>query len=58
VTALRTPEEWSRLEDVLILDPDGWRTPGQSWDEPVTLAEFRARLSLCTAMSPRPEWVS
>lgn len=49
---LKTPTEWCRLEGVEILDADGWRGPDRrDFDDPITLAEFRARLATCTQRS-------
>ena len=46
---LKTPDEWSKLEGVEILDPDGWRgRNGRPWTDPITLAEFQERLIVCT----------
>lgn len=46
---LRTPDEWCRLEGVEILDADGWRgRNGRPWEDPITLAEFKTRLVVCT----------
>ena len=46
---LKTPEEWSVIKNVLILDPDGWRIPeSPSWETPISEKEFDERLLLCT----------
>ena len=50
---LKTPEEWSVIFDVLILDPDGWRGKGDpAWDEPITREDFRTRMWMST-VGPR-----
>jgi hypothetical protein len=45
---LRTPDEWSRIQGVLVLDPDGWREDGKPWTEPITEDEFAKRLAIST----------
>lgn len=45
---LHTPEEWSVRKIVRVLDPDGWRHDGKSWDEPITEAEFDERAGMST----------
>jgi len=42
------PEAWAALLGVIILDPDGWRSPTQSylpkdWEAPLELREFLGR---------------
>lgn len=47
---LRTPDEWCVHYGLQVLDPDGWRGPGEpSWEEPITADEFidRAGVSTC-----------
>lgn len=46
---LKTPDEWCRIEGVEVMDPDGWRgRDGRPWTDPITLAEFKNRLIICT----------
>jgi len=49
---LRTPAEWSALDGVTVMDPDGWRgskqLPAKSFDEPIDRDEWEGRLSLST----------
>lgn len=49
---LRTPAEWSALDGVTVMDPDGWRgsktLPAKSWDEPISRDEWTQRLSVST----------
>lgn len=49
---LRTPAEWSALDGVTVMDPDGWRgtrdLPAKSWDEPISHDEWQERLSVST----------
>jgi hypothetical protein len=55
---LKTPEEWSRITDVTILDPDGWRYDGKSWDEPITRKEWSWRWAISTQRKgyiPKPK---
>jgi len=43
-TDRRTPEEWCEQYGLIVLDPDGWRTPGApAWTDPIGLAEFYHR---------------
>ena len=43
MTELRLPEAWVEFEGIEILDPDGWREDGKSYDEPISHAEFLER---------------
>lgn len=49
---VKTPAEWAAEQGVHVMDPDGWRRHRalgpRSWDEPISLAEFRARLTSST----------
>jgi hypothetical protein len=49
---LRTPAEWSVLDGVTVMDPDGWRgsrtLPAKSWDEPISREEWQDRLEVST----------
>lgn len=45
----RTPEEWCEAYGLRVLDPDGWRAPGDpGWFEPITLVEFHERALVST----------
>ena len=48
----RTPEEWSDLVGVLILDPDGWDRMNfeESWSTPITRDDFNRRAAESTLM--------
>lgn len=52
VPELRTPAEWSALDGVTVMDPDGWRgsrtLPAKSWNEPIDRGEWEQRLSVST----------
>lgn len=49
---LRSPAEWCHIERVEILDADGWRgRDGRDFSDPISLAEFRERLVVCTQRS-------
>lgn len=52
-TDLKTPAEWARLDDCLILDADGWngRDP-KPFDEPITQAEYEHRRAISTCRFP------
>lgn len=49
---LRAPAEWSVLDGVTVMDPDGWRgcrhLSAKSFDEPIGRDEWEERLSLST----------
>lgn len=40
---MRTPTEWSEIDQVTVLDPDGWRQDAKSFDDPISYEEFRQR---------------
>ena len=40
---LKKPEEWEEISGIRVVDPDGWRRDGASFDEPCTQAQFRKR---------------
>lgn len=40
----KTPDEWSEEDGIYVLDDDGWRRDGKSFDEPITRAEYKKRL--------------
>lgn len=42
------PECWNRILKVGVVDPDGWRSDGQSWDKPINFSEFVWRASTST----------
>lgn len=59
----KTPDEWSALDGVTVMDPDGWRFPSrfgdpsreygpQDWGVPITRQEWEDRLGLSSAMHP------
>ena len=50
---MKTPDEWLRTPDffgVTVIDPDGWDRSNlkESWSTPISLEEFKLRLSECT----------
>ena len=45
---LKTPEQWSLELKVRVLDPDGWKRDGKSFQEPISLTEFERRLIYST----------
>lgn len=59
---MRTPEEWSVLDDITVHDPDGWRfgnrfsdgvaTEPKDWTEPITREEWEYRMGTST-VGPR-----
>ena len=52
-TGLKTPDDWCKELDIIILDPDGWRFPintldPKDWDIPISHEEFVTRLAYST----------
>lgn len=51
---LRTPDEWAALDDVTVMDPDGWRgcrsLPAKSWGEPIDRDEWEERLNVSSVI--------
>lgn len=51
---LRTPEEWCRELNAVIIDPDGWRgDPSRNWHDRISRQEFDRRLRRCTIDSSK-----
>lgn len=48
----KTPAEWSDIEGVTILDPDGWRKDRQPWETPITREDFLNRMAYSTIRWP------
>lgn len=49
---LRLPVEWAAEMKMEILDPDGWRRPGDPpFDQPITLDDFLPRMWMSTLRS-------
>jgi hypothetical protein len=46
--ALATPDEWSKRFGIKVWDPDGWRSDGKPWDEPISEDEFERRAAVST----------
>ena len=53
---LQTPDQWSAATGVRVMGPDGWRRDRQSWDTPITEADFHDRVSVSTCIFPRDYW--
>lgn len=49
-----TPREWETKTGITILDPDGWRKDGKSFDEPIDEAEWNERMFISTVSGWRP----
>lgn len=45
-----TPEEWCKLKNIQIMDPDGWRVDSASFTKPITEKEFNERLAYSTIL--------
>jgi len=51
IFAKKTPDEWLKERynnEVIILDPDGWRQDDTPYDKPISFKEFSDRLSYST----------
>jgi len=51
IFAKKTPDEWLKERynnEVIILDPDGWRQDNTPYDKPISFKEFSDRLSYST----------
>lgn len=46
-----TPEEWCKLKNVEIIDPDGWRVDNKPFSELITEREFNTRIGTSTIRS-------
>ena len=47
---LLTPEDWSKLSDIEVIDPDGWNRLDfdKDWAKPITFSEFYSKASAST----------
>lgn len=49
VDVWHTPDEWSEIKGLYIMDPDGWRSKGDpDWFQPITESDFDDRASRST----------
>lgn len=48
----RTPDEWQKILNIVVLDPDGWDRSNFSvdWVKPLTKQEFKDKASHSTTM--------
>jgi len=44
----RYPSEWEVIDNIKVLDPDGWRMDNRPWDVPITREEWDRRMSHST----------
>jgi hypothetical protein len=53
---LRTPREWEkgRKDGREVVDPDGWRRDGKSFEEPIPESEYEERSGVSTCSFKRP----
>ncbi|BCW61897.1 hypothetical protein [Arthrobacter sp. StoSoilB22] len=54
----RLPAEWEVVDDIAIMDPDGWDRKNfqESWNTPITYDDWRSRMIRCTVARPLREW--
>jgi hypothetical protein len=43
-----TAEQWCAITGTRVLDPDGWRHSGRSWEDEITFSEFQSRVAEST----------
>lgn len=64
MVVMRTPAEWSEMEGMRIIDPDGWRSScglrgefmhydPRSFDDPIDIREWRTRMCHSTCTMPK-----
>lgn len=51
----RTPVEWKNIDNVLIVNPDGWRNEDRDWNEPITRKEWERLSKQSTQMRTERE---
>lgn len=44
------PEYWEIVYNVVVRDPDGWKSAGVPWDRPITKTEFNTLVADSTVM--------
>lgn len=44
MSELKRPDDWGDEIGVNVLDPDGWRADGMSFETPITREEFMRRV--------------
>jgi len=44
----RLPIEWQAIDEIVVIDADGWRCDNKSWDDPITRFEWDKRKSQST----------
>lgn len=47
----RTPEEWQKIKNLVVLDPDGWRHDNKDFNDPLTEEEWTYRQQRSTCMT-------
>jgi hypothetical protein len=53
--AKKTANEWAELDEIVILDPDGFReNDGITIDIPISYAEYSKRIPFSTVMIKKP----
>lgn len=50
------PETWEKISKIIILDPDGWRSDGQSFNKPIDVDEWNRRKDESTCQFPNETW--
>jgi hypothetical protein len=58
MSAVRLPAEWEIVDDVAIIDPDGWdrRNYDESWNTPIDYEEWKVRMWRSTIASGLRQW--
>lgn len=51
----RPPSVWELIDGIQILDPDGWRRDGKSFDEAIDRAEWENRMTASTIRKIDPD---
>jgi len=55
---LKLPAEWEVIDDVAVMDPDGWdrKNYDASWNTPINRDEWNQRMRVSTCARPLRMW--
>ena len=55
---LKLPAEWEVIDDVAVMDPDGWdrKNYDESWNTPICREEWILRMRQSTVARPLRSW--